>query len=131
MLQTFPEPALELSTTLSPAQKVVGPEAVIVGVGGIGLEVTTVGRETAEVQPNSTTYTVKEPEFRTLIACVVAPLLQLFPLAPLEVNVTLSPAQKVVGPDAEMVGVGGVGLTVTTVGSETADVQPNSTTKTV
>ena len=41
-------------------------------------------------------------------------MLHVFPVAELEVNVTLSPVQKVVGPFAEMVGVIGV-LTVTVI----------------
>ena len=66
-----------------------------------------------------------------MIAWVVAPVLQLFPVNPLEVKTTLSPGQNVVAPDAVTVGVAGIGFTVTTTGVETADVQPNSTTKTV
>ena len=56
--------------------------------------------------------------------CVVAPVDHTFPLAELEVNVTLSPAQNVVGPDAVMVGVAGVGVTVTVVAADGALVQP-------
>ena len=56
--------------------------------------------------------------------CVVAPPgVQTLPVAELEVRTTLPPAQKVVGPPAEMVGVAGLALTVTTVGAEVA-VQP-------
>ena len=36
---------------------------------------------------------------------MVAPLLQVFPVAALDVKVTLPPEQKVVGPLAEIVGV--------------------------
>ena len=57
-----------------------------------------------------------------MIDCVVAPVLQMLPVALLEVRVTLSPEQKVVGPLAVIVGVAGVGLTVTTTGAE-VDVQ--------
>ncbi len=39
----LPVALLEVSTTLPPAQKVVGPPGVIVGVAGSGLTVTTVG----------------------------------------------------------------------------------------
>ena len=58
----------------------------------------------------------------TVIDCVVAPpgdhtLL----VALLEVKVTLPPAQKVVGPPAVIVGVVGVGFTVTTVAVEVAE----------
>jgi hypothetical protein len=55
--QTFPKGALEVSTTLPPEQKVVGPPAVIVGVGGVGLRVTVTGAEVSEEQFPSFTYT--------------------------------------------------------------------------
>ena len=51
----------------------------------------------------------------TLIACVVAPLLQRLLFGVEDVSVTLPPAQKVVGPDGVIVGTGGFGLTVTVV----------------
>ncbi len=41
-LHTLPEPLLLVSTTLPPAQKVVGPPALIVGVAGTGFTVTVV-----------------------------------------------------------------------------------------
>ena len=44
--------------------------------------------------------------------CVVAPVLQVFPEALLDVSVTVFPEQKVKGPPAEIVGVVGNGLTV-------------------
>jgi hypothetical protein len=44
------------------------------------------------------------------------------PLALLDVNMTLS--QNVVGPSGVMVGVAGVGLTVTVIADESALVQP-------
>jgi hypothetical protein len=56
-----------------------------------------------------------------LMVCVVAlPGVQRLPVALEEVRFTLPPAQKVVGPPGVMVGVGGSGLTVTTVGAEVA-----------
>ena len=45
--------------------------------------------------------------------CVVAPVDHTLPLAALDVSVTLPPAQNVVGPEAVIVGVAGVGSTVT------------------
>jgi hypothetical protein len=54
LLHTLPELALERRMTLPPEQNVVEPEVEIVGVGGVGLTVTTVGVETAEVQPSAT-----------------------------------------------------------------------------
>ena len=61
----------------------------------------------------------------TVIACVVAPFDQVFPVAELEVKVTEPPEQKVVGPPAEIVGVVGVGLTVTTVEAEVDEHVPS------
>jgi hypothetical protein len=66
----------------------------------------------------------------TVIACVVAPFDQVFPVAELEVKVTEPPEQKVVGPPAEIVGVVGVGLTVTVVPAEVEE-QPAEPTVTV
>jgi hypothetical protein len=56
--QVFPVVAFEVSMTLPPAQKVNGPEAVTLGAVGVGLTVTTVGAEGAEVQPAVVTWTV-------------------------------------------------------------------------
>ncbi len=54
----LPEALLEVSVTLPPAQKVVGPP-LIVGVAGIGLTVTVVAAEAALVQElPSVTFTV-------------------------------------------------------------------------
>ncbi len=47
------------------------------------------------------------------------------------VNVTDPPAQKVVGPDAEMLGVAGTAFTVTVTGAEGAEVQPKTVCVTV
>ncbi|MFN8395560.1 MAG: hypothetical protein U0176_13045 [Bacteroidia bacterium] len=44
--------------TLPPAQNVVGPLGVMVGVAGAAFTVTTTGVETAELQPDWTTWTV-------------------------------------------------------------------------
>lgn len=52
--------------------------------------------------------------------CVVAPVDHVFPVAEELVRTTSSPAQNVVGPPAEMVGVAGVGFTVTVVPAEVA-----------
>ena len=45
------EPALEVSVTLPPAQKVVAPEAVIVGAAGRAFTVTTTGSEAGLSHP--------------------------------------------------------------------------------
>jgi hypothetical protein len=49
---------LEVSVTLPPAQNVVGPPGVIVGVAGVGVTVTVVGFEGALLQPPLVTITV-------------------------------------------------------------------------
>ena len=54
--------------------------------------------------------------------CVVAPVLQVLPVALEEVNVTLPPVQKVNGPLAEIVGVVGAGFTVTVVEAQAVNV---------
>ena len=56
--------------------------------------------------------------------CVVAPLDHRYALAALAVSVTMPPAQKVVGPDAVIVGAAGVGFTVTVVAADGALVHP-------
>jgi hypothetical protein len=53
------------------------------------------------------------------------------PLAALEVSVTLPPAQKVVALPALIVGVAGIGLTVTAVAADEALLQPLVVTTTV
>ena len=55
--------------------------------------------------------------------CVVAPFDQRFPVADDEVSVTLPPVQKVVAPEAVMVGVAGNALTVTVVAADTPELQ--------
>lgn len=108
----LPDDAEEVKITFPPAQKFSGPLAEIVGVDGIGFTVTAVASDELEAQPNADLTTVKDPLAETVIACVVAPFDQMFPVADEEVNTTLPPAQKLKGPLAEMVGVTGVGLTV-------------------
>jgi len=48
----YPELTLDVRVTLPPVQKVVKPEAVMVGVAGVGLTVTEVAREAVLRQPN-------------------------------------------------------------------------------
>lgn len=50
VLQVFPAGLLLVSVTLSPVHRLVDPFAVMVGVVGRGITVTTVGSE-VEVQP--------------------------------------------------------------------------------
>ena len=56
--QVLPDAEDEVSTTLPPEQKVVGPPAVIVGVEGTAFTVTVVPADTADVQPPLVTETV-------------------------------------------------------------------------
>jgi len=48
----------EVSVTEPPAQNVVGPDGVIVGVAGVGVTVTVVGADAALEQPLCVTTTV-------------------------------------------------------------------------
>jgi len=119
----LPVALLAVNTTLSPAQKVVGPPAEIVGVGR-GLTVTPVVVDAAEQPFPSVTVTEYEPVAVTVIDCVVSPPGDhTLPVTLLEVKTTLSPEQKIVGPPAVIVGVGGSEFTVTTVAEE-VPVQP-------
>ncbi len=105
-------------------QKVVGPDGVIVGVEGKGFTVTVMLFEGAEVHPPLLTTTEYVPLVVAEIDAVVAPPgVQTLLTGLLLFKVTLPPEQKVVGPDAVIEGVAGIGLTVTTVGAEVA-VQP-------
>ena len=54
----FPLALLEVSVTLPPWQNVVDPLGVIVGIGGIGLTVTTVAVEGELLQPPLVTMVV-------------------------------------------------------------------------
>jgi hypothetical protein len=56
----------------------------------------------------------------TFIPGVVAPFDHKFPVPELEVKVTLPPVQKAVGPPAEITGITGKALTVTTVAADAA-----------
>ena len=122
--QTLPVAALEVSTTLSPAQNVVGPEAVIVGVAGVGFTVTVTGAD-SEVHPKIfNRLTVKVPETNTVIDCVPSPFgCQMLPKGALLVKITLSPSQNVSGPEAVMIGVGGVMFNRTSTTSEVSETQ--------
>jgi hypothetical protein len=109
-----------VSVTEPPAQNVVGPPAVIVGVAGIALTVTVVAAEVA-LQPLAfVTVTLNEPEVVTLIDCVVAPFDQRYPAALGAVKVTEPPSQNVVGPPAVITGIDGFAFTVTVIGADVA-----------
>ena len=129
--QRFPVAEDEVNTTLPPAQNVVEPLGVIVGVAGSGFTVTVVPADGNDVQVPLFTVTVYVPEVETVMDCVVAPLDQRFPVAEDEVNTTLPPAQNVVEPLGVIVGVAGSGFTVTVVPADVAEVQPPLVTETV
>jgi hypothetical protein len=131
LLQTFPDPALEIKTTVPPWQNVVGPAAVTVGVEGDGFTVTATGADVAELHPFATAITVKLPVVDTVMEGEVAPLLQMFPFGALETRVTFPPAQNVVGPLGVIKGVEGTLLTVTTTGVDVAELHPFATSITV
>ena len=54
----LPDALLDVSVTLPPVQNVVAPPALMVGVAGIGLTVTTVAADCALLQPLVVTATV-------------------------------------------------------------------------
>ena len=66
------KPAGAVRVTLPPAQKVVGPLGVIVGVAGFELTVVTVAAEVALQPLPSVTVTVKESAVEATIDCVVS-----------------------------------------------------------
>jgi hypothetical protein len=123
VLQKLLATVLEVSITLSPEQKAVGPDGVTTGVAGVGLTVMVVTVEWLE-QPPDVIVSVNVPAAYKVMLCVRAPLLQELLMALLEVNLTLSPEQKVVGPFGVIVGIGGLGLTVTIVPLEKAEHPP-------
>jgi hypothetical protein len=97
----------------------------MVGVAGIGFTVITVAADTAEVQPLAIRRQVYEPLTSTEMVLAVVPLLHKTVPVPAEaVRVRLPPSQKVVAPPVTaIVGVVGIGFTVITIASDTAEVQ--------
>jgi hypothetical protein len=84
--------------------------AELLATVGDGFTVTTTGVDVPPQLP----VTEYVPEVVTVILCVVAPVLQVFPVAKLDVSVTLPPAQKVSGPLAVITGGAEPTPTVTT-----------------
>jgi len=74
VLQVLPVTALDVSSTLPPAQNVVGPTAVITGADGMGLGIAE-PLTAALVQPFTVCLTLYDPVFVTVIEGVVCPLL--------------------------------------------------------
>lgn len=122
--QVLPEPADDVNVTDPPEQNVVAPPAVIVGAEGDGFNVMVVPADEAEVQPEAVAVTVYVPALETVIDGVVAPFDQVFPEPADDVNVTEPPEQNVVAPPAAIVGVAGIGFTVTVTPAEAGDVHP-------
>src|SRR5512140_1196090 len=91
----------------------------MVGVAGSGLTETRCAAEVAEQPCASVTVALYVPAAETVIDCVVAPVDQRFPVNADEVRVIVEPAQNEAGP--LMVGVAGVGLTVTTWAADVAE----------
>lgn len=121
---TLPVADDDVRITEPPAQKVVEPPAVIVGVAGFAFTVTVVVADVAEQPEPLVTVTEYVPEVLTVIDCEVAPVDHRLPVAEDDVKVTEPPVQKVVGPPAVIVGVDGLALTVTTVVVDVAE-QPD------
>ena len=119
----LPVAELEVRITDPPVQKVVALPAEIVGVEGNGLTVTMNGAE-VDTHPVAPTETVYDPEVVTESVFKVEAFDQVLPVALLEVNTTLPPAQKVVGPPAVIVGVAGNEFTVITVGKDAFEQLP-------
>jgi hypothetical protein len=105
---------------------VVPGEADIVGRVGKAVTVTTVAGEAVDVQPFAMVRKVMDPLVVRVMLWVVAPVLHKLPVAVEDVSVTEPPEQNEVGPLGVIVGVGTV-FTVTTVGADTALVQPETT----
>jgi uncharacterized protein with GYD domain len=124
--QVFPVAEEDVNVIEPPAQKVVGPLEVMIGVAGNGFTVTIVAADVAEQDPLETV-TVYEPLVETVIDWVVSAVDQVFPVAEEDVNVTEPPVQNVVEPLAVMVGVAGNGFTVTIVAAEVAEQDPLET----
>lgn len=98
-------PTDEVSVTLPPAQRVVEPVAVIVGVSGNGFIAIVVAADGRLRQPSSfIVRTVNSPAPETVIDLVVSPFDHRYELPTLEVSVWLAPAQMLTAPDGVIVG---------------------------
>jgi hypothetical protein len=75
----LPDADDEVSVTLPPAQNVVAPPALIVGVAGIAFTVTEVPVDAAELHPPDVTTTVYVPVAVALYVLLVAPPIGLPP----------------------------------------------------
>jgi len=97
--------AEEVKTTEPPPHIVGDPDVVIVGTLVGETTVTVTGLDGTEVQPVKIRRTEYVPLPITVMALAVEPLLQMFPKEKEDVNTTVPPSQKVVGPPAEILGI--------------------------
>lgn len=123
--QRLPPVDEEVSVTEDPSQIDSVVPVTIVGEGGNVFTVTVLGAEVPEVHPLVITWTRNVPDELTVMDCVVAPFDQRLFAGEEEVKVTVPPAQKVVGPLAVIVGTAGIVFTITFIGVDGAEVQPN------
>lgn len=121
--QLYVVAAEAVNVTLPPWQKLVLPEAVMVGVACAGFTVTVRPKDGLEVQPFTVVVTVYTPLVVTVMACVVSPLDQRFPVVADEVKVTLPPSQNVKAPVTVTVGRVGMAFIEVVTDAETGDVQ--------
>jgi hypothetical protein len=100
--QVLPVACEEVSTTLPPEQKVVGPPAVTVGVAGPAVTVTAMAGDVLVHQPlvPSLVVSVYDPVVVAVMDWVVAPVDHEYAGAVVPCNTTELPEQKVVGPMA-------------------------------
>jgi hypothetical protein len=119
--QRYVNPAGAVSDTDPPAQNVVGPPAVMVGVDGSALTVTVVGADAVEQPLAFVTVTPYEPDADTTMDCVVAPVDHRYANPAGALSVTEPPAQNVVAPEGVMAGVAGFAFTVTTIAADVAE----------
>ena len=127
VLHVFAWAALEESFTLSPWQMVVLPVAEMVGVAGVGFTVT-VATARPEVHPLGF-FTITEyvcvPVGVTVMLALVSVVLQTLYFAALDFKVMELPKQIVVEPvKVLIVGVAGIGFTITVVPNEVAEQLP-------
>ena len=118
--QVLFEDAEEVNVVEPPSQK-DKPVLVIVGVAGIGITETVTSDEGSETQPFSVTVIVYVPLDDTTIFCVVSPFDHSTPFATEDASITFPPEQNESSPCANILGVAGIGLTVTVTGSETEE----------
>ena len=102
--------------------------AVIVAAAGVGFTNTSVEADDPDEHPSKICSTVYDPVVVTVMDCVVSPVDHKFPVVAEEVKTTDPPAeQNVVGPPAVIVGIVGIGFTVTLIVFEATDEQGPST----